>query len=134
MRKVYSDKIEASPAHPQPQVRWLGEDAVILQANWPPGIADLPPGELLPNLTSLVKVLGHILNRAPVLTRVLLNQIDTFLTDPAQSAKTVRICTAFPNQEGFQGGSDGYLSLIDCMTAVYSGANLCMNKHRTGLE
>ena len=61
----FFDKIEASPAHPQPQVRWLGEDAVILQANWPPGIADLPPGELLPNLTSLVKVLEHILNREP---------------------------------------------------------------------
>ena len=130
----FFDKIEATTHQPQPQVRWLGEDAVVLQANWPPGIAEIPVGELLPSLTSLVKVLGHILNRAPVLTRVLLNQIDTFLTDPARSAKTVRICTAFPNQEGFQQGSDGYLSLIDCIRAVYKGADLLLYKHRTGLE
>ena len=115
----FFDKIEADAAQPQPRVRWLGEDAVVLQNNWPPGIAELPVGELLPSLPSLVKVLGHILNRAPMLTRVLLNQIDTFLTDPARQAKTTRICAAFPNQEGFQQGSDGYLSLTDCVRAVY---------------
>ena len=97
----FFDKIEANPAQPQPQIRWLAEDAVVLQANWPLGIAEVPVGELLPSLSSLVKVLGYILNRAPVLKRVLLNQIDTFLTDPARTAKTARICTAFPNQEGF---------------------------------
>ena len=65
---------------------------------------------------------------------MLLNQIDTFLTDPARTAKTTRICTAFPNQEGFQQGSDGYISLIDCIRAVYKGADLLLYKHRTGLE
>ena len=86
--------------------------------------------KLQPTLSSLVKVLGYILNSAPVLTRVLLNQFDTFLTDLARGAKTTRICTAFPNQEGLQGGSDAYLSLIDCMKAVYDGTNLLLlNAH-----
>ena len=130
----FFDKVEADAAQPQPRIRWLGEDAVVLQNGWPPGIAELPLGELVPTLPSLVKVLKHILNGAPMLTRVLLNQIATFLTDPARQAKTTRICAAFPNQEGFQQGSDGYLSLIDCIRAVYKGADLCLYKHRTGME
>ena len=130
----FFDKVEADAAQPQPRIRWLGEDAVVLQNGWPPGIAELPPGELVPTLPSLVKVLKHILSCRPMLTRVLLNQIDNFLTDPARQPKTNRICAAFPNQEGFQGGSDGYLSLIDCVTAVFKGAELCLYKHRTGME
>ena len=78
-------------------------------------------------------MLGFILNRAPVLTRVLLNQFDTYLTDPARTAKTTRICAAFPNQEGFQQGSDAYISLIDCIRAVYKGADLLLYKHGSGM-
>ena len=96
-------QIESTAHQPQPQIRWLSEDAVVLAANWPAGIVEIPPGELQPTLSSLVKVLGYILNSAPVLTRVLLNQFDTFLTDPARGAKTTRICNAFPNQEGLRG-------------------------------
>ena len=69
----------------------------MLAANWPAGILEIPPGELQPTLSSLVKVMGYILNSAPVLTRVLLNQFDTFLTDPARTAKTTRIY-ALPSQ------------------------------------
>ena len=137
MKKVYIGsltKLRLLLINHNPQVRWLAEDAVVLQANWPAGIAEVPVGELVPSLSSLVKVLGYILNHAPVLTRVLLNQIDMFLTDPARTAKTTRICTAFPNQEGFQQGSDGYISLIACIKAVYKGADLLLYKHRTGLE
>ena len=28
------DKIEATAHHPEPQIRWLAEDPVVLQANW----------------------------------------------------------------------------------------------------
>merc|ERR1712030_189622 len=98
------------------------------------GIAELPLGELVPTLPSLVKVLKHILSRAPMLTRVLLNQIDHFLTDPARQPKTNRICQAFPNLEGFQGGADGDLSLVDCITAMLKGAELCLERHRSGME
>ena len=129
----FYDKIEATAHQPQPQIRWLNEDPVVLQATWPADIVDIPPGELQPSLSSLVKVLGYILNHAPVLTRVLLNQFDTFLTDQARAAKTVRICTAFPNQEGLQQGSDSYISLIDCIRAVYKGAELILYKHASGL-
>ena len=52
--------------------------SVVLAANWPAGILEIPPGELQPTLSSLVKVLGYILNSAPVLTRVLLNQFDMY--------------------------------------------------------
>merc|ERR1711888_196257 len=69
-----------------------------------------------------------------MLTRVLLNQIDNFLTNAARQPKTTRICTVFPNLEGFQGGADGYLSLVDCITAVLKGAELCLEKHRSGME
>ena len=105
--------IEADVAHPRPRIRWLTEDAVVLQNGWPTTIAEVTPGELTPTLDSLCKVLKHILNRRPILTRVLLNQLDTYLTDAARQPKTVRICTAFSNLEGFQGGADGYLSLVD---------------------
>ena len=128
----FFDLVEADAAQPQPRIRWLREDAIVLQNGWPAGIAELPPGELVPTLPSLCKVLKHILSCRPMLTRVLLNQIDNFLTDPARQPKTNRICAAFPNQEGFQGGSDGYLSLIDCVTAVFKGAELCLYKHRMG--
>ena len=130
----FFDLVEADAAQPQPRIRWLREDAVVLQNGWPPGIAELPPGELVPTLPSLCKVLKHILSCRPMLTRVLLNQIDHFLTDPARQPKTNRICTAFPNLEGFQGGADGYLSLVDCITAVLKGAELCLEKHRSGME
>ena len=106
----------------------------MLRANWPAGILEVPEGELENSLSSLVTVLGYILNCAPVLTRVTLNLFDTFLTDPARGAKTTRICNAFPNQEGLQQGSDAYISLIDCIRAVYEGANLLLLKHATGLE
>ena len=65
--------IEADVAHPQPRIRWLTEDAIVLQNGWPATIAEIPPGELTPTLHSLCKVLRHILNRRPILTRVLLN-------------------------------------------------------------
>ena len=126
--------IEADVAHPQPRIRWLQEDAVVLQNGWPTTIAEVTPGELTPTLDSMCKVLKHILNCRPVLTRVLLNQLDTYLTEAARQPKTVRICTAFPNVEGFQGGADGYISLIECITAVLKGAELCIERHRTGME
>ena len=50
------DKIEATAQNPQ--------------ANWPIDLREVPVGELLNSLASMVKVLGYILNRAPVLTRV----------------------------------------------------------------
>ena len=130
----FYDKVEATAHQPQPQIRWLAEDSVVLRVNWPAGILEIPEGELENSLSSLVKVLGYILNCAPVLTRVTLNLFDTFLTDPARLAKTTRICNAFPNQEGLQQGSDAYISLIDCIRAVYEGANLLLYKHATGLE
>ena len=76
----------------------------------------------------------HILAARPVLTRVLLNQIDGYLTDPARRQKTARISNMFPNQEGLQGGSDGYLSLIDCATACLAGTEVCLQRHRSGME
>ena len=64
----FYDKIEATAPQPQPQIRLLNEDPVVLQATWPADIVDIPPGELQPRLSSLVKVLGYILNHTPVLT------------------------------------------------------------------
>ena len=29
------DKLEATANNPEPTIRWLGEDPVVLQANWP---------------------------------------------------------------------------------------------------
>ena len=127
------DKIEATAHLPEPQIRWLAEDPVVLQANWPADIREVPAGELQNSLASMVKVLGHILNRAPVLTRMSLNLFDTFLTDPARLGKTTRICNAFPNTEGIQQASDAYISLIDCIRAVYNGADLLLYKHATGV-
>ena len=130
----FFDKVECDAANPRPRIRWLGEDPVGLQNGWPPDMAALQIGELVPTLPALSKVLQHILNARPVLTRVLLNQIDGYLTDPARQQKTNRICNMFPNQEGLQGGSDGYLSLIDCATACLAGTELCLQKHRSGME
>ena len=127
------DKIEATAHLPEPQIRWLAEDPVVLQANWPADIREVPAGELQNSLASMVKVLGHILNRAPVLTRVSLNLFDTYLTDPARLGKTTRICNAFPNTEGIQQASDAYISLIDCIRAVYNGADLLLYKRATGM-
>ena len=94
------DKIEATANSPEPTIRWLAEDPVTLQAGWPIDIREVPVGELSNNLASVVKVLGYILNRAPVLTRVSLNLFDTYLTHQDRLAKTTRICNAFPNTEG----------------------------------
>ena len=69
--------IEADVANPQPRIKWLQEDAVVLQNGWPTTIAEVTPGELTPTLDSMCKVLKHILNCRPLLTRVLLNQLDT---------------------------------------------------------
>ena len=124
----FFDKVECDATNPQPRIRWLGEDPVGLQNGWPPDIASLQIGELEPTLAALSKVLKHILAARPVLTRVLLNQIDGYLTDPARRQKTARISNMFPNQEGLQGGSDGYLSLIDCATACLAGTEVCLQR------
>ena len=58
----FFDLVEADAGQPQPRIRWLREDAVVLQNGWPATIAELPPGELQPTLPSLCKVLIHILN------------------------------------------------------------------------
>ena len=60
----FYDKIEAIANSPEPTIRWLGEDPVVLQAGWPIDLREVPVGELSNNLASLVKVLGYILNRA----------------------------------------------------------------------
>ena len=64
----FFDKVEADAAQPQPRIRWLGEDPVGLRKGWPPDMAELQVGELVPTLPSLVKVLKHILNCRPMLT------------------------------------------------------------------
>ena len=53
----FFDKVECDAAQPQPRIRWLGEDPVGLQNGWPPDMAELQVGELVPTLPSLVKVL-----------------------------------------------------------------------------
>ena len=127
------DKIEATANSPEPTIRWLAEDPVVLQAGWPIDLREVPVGELSNNLASMVKVLGYVLNRAPVLTRVSLNLFDTYLTHQDRLAKTTRICNAFPNTEGILQASDAYISLLECIRAVYSGAELILYKHTTGL-
>ena len=74
------DKLEATIANPIPSIRWTTEDPILLQQNWPIGIEELPVGELSNSLESLVKVFNLILNKAPVLTQIFLNTIDTYLT------------------------------------------------------
>ena len=71
------DKLEATIAAPVPSLRWVTEDPVVLQQNWPAGIEEMPVGELTNSLESLVNVFDLILNKAPVLNRVFLNTIDT---------------------------------------------------------
>ena len=85
------DKLEATANNPEPTIRWLGEDPVVLQANWPIDLREVPVGELSNSLASMVKVLGYVLNKAPVLTRVSLNLFDTYLTHQDRLAKTTRI-------------------------------------------
>ena len=56
----FFDKVECDAANPLPRIRWLGEDPVGLQNGWPPDIASLQIGELIPTLPALSKVLKHI--------------------------------------------------------------------------
>ena len=42
----FYDKVEATAHQPQPQIRWLAEDSVVLRVNWPAGILEVPEGEL----------------------------------------------------------------------------------------
>ena len=127
------DKLEATANNPEPTIRWLGEDPVVLQANWPIDLREVPVGELTNSLASMVKVLGYVLNKAPVLTRVSLNLFDTYLTHQDRLAKTTRICNAFPNTEGLLNAADAYISLLECIRAVHSGAELILYKHVSGL-
>ena len=127
------DKLEATAHNPVPVIRWLGEDPVLLQQNWPIDLADIPVGELTNSLECMVKVLAYVLNRAPILTRVSLNLFDTYLTHQDRLAKTTRICTAFPNTEGHQNAPDAYISLLECIRATLSGAQLILDRHVSGL-
>ena len=74
------DKLEATAQSPEPSIRWLGEDPIVLQQNWPIDLREIPVGELQNSLQSMVKLLAYVLNRAPILTRVSLNLFDTYLT------------------------------------------------------
>ena len=127
------DKLEATIAAPVPSLRWVTKDPVVLQQNWPAGIEEMPVGELTNSLESLVKVFDLILNKAPVLTRVFLNTIDTYLTHHDRLAKTTRLTNAYPNTEGLAAAADAYISLLEFMRACRSGAQLILYKHVSGV-
>ena len=127
------DKLEATAQNPVPIIRWTAEDPVVLQQNWPIGVGEIPVGELTNSLECMVKVLNLILNKAPILTRVSLNIFDTYLTHQDRLGKTTRICNAFPNTEGLQNTADAYISLLECMRATHSGAQLILYKHVSGV-
>ena len=127
------DKLEATIANPIPSIRWTTEDPVVLQQNWPIGVEEIPVGELSNSLECLVKVLNLILNKAPVLTRVFFNTIDTYLTHQDRLGKTTRLTNAFPNTEGLANTADAYISLLDFMRATHTGAQLILYKHVSGV-
>ena len=127
------DKLEATIANPIPSIRWTTEDPVVLQQNWPIGVEEIPVGELSNSLECLVKVLNLILNKAPVLTRVFLNTIDTYLTHQDRLGKTTRLSNAFPNTEGLANTADAYISLLEFMKATHTGAQLILYKHVSGV-
>ena len=127
------DKLETTLAAPVPSLRWVTDDPVVLQQNWPGGIDELPIGELTNSLECLVTVFDLILNKAPVLTRVFLNTVETYLTHHARLGKTTRLTNAYPNTEGLAGASDAYVSLLEFMRACRSGAQLILYKHVSGV-
>ena len=89
----------------------------------------MPIGELTNSLECLVTVFDLILNKAPVLTRVFLNTVDTYLTHHSRLAKTTRLTNTYPNTEGLSGASDAYVSLLEFMRACRSSAQLILYKH-----
>ena len=127
------DKLEATIANPTPSLRWVTEDPVVLQQNWPAGIEEMPVGELSNSLESLVKVFDLILNKGPVLTRVFLNTINTYLTHQDRLVKTTRLNNAYPNTEGLAAAADAYISLLEFMRACHSGAQIILYKHVSGV-
>ena len=93
----------------------------------------MPIGELTNSLECLVTVFDLILNKAPVLTRLFLNTVDTYLTHHDRLAKTTRLTNAYPNTEGLAGASDAYVSLLEFMRACRSGAQLILYRHVSGV-
>ena len=89
----------------------------------------MPVGELTNSLECLMKIFDLNLNKAPVLTRLFLNTIDTYLTHHDRLAKTTRLTNAYPNTKGLAGASDAYESLLEFMRACRSSAQLILYKH-----
>ena len=88
------DKLEATAHSPEPIIRWLGEDPIVLQQNWPIDLGEIPVGELTNSLECMVKVLAYVLNKAPILTRVSLNLFDTYHSMKQSQRKQIELIQA----------------------------------------
>ena len=79
------------------------------------------------SLANLVVYCKQFLKQ-PILTRVLLSNLDTWLTHADRRVKSDFIATAYPNEEGLDGGVDIFMAFCEFISGVQKGGELMLTR------
>jgi len=118
-----------------PQITWVDLDIAAIIAAWVAaavGIDDIPAGSLDNSLKGLIYVLNYYFGNQPNLTCAFHNQVGLFLEHADRAAKTGRISSLFPNNEGENNAADPYVSFQFCICSILTAANFMVNRHDAG--
>ena len=129
--KFLYGQTRATEVNPAPAIPgWVRGNVVNIRAAHRAldlNIEGLGADQLETNLANLVMYCRQFV-RLPALTRIILSDLDTWLTHADRQAKSDFIAAAYPNVEGLAGGVDTFLALCEFVTDVQKGGELMLKR------
>ena len=117
----------AIAANPEPSMpNWVGGNTANLRASHRAltlNVIGLEADQLEVSLATLVGYCKQFA-RLPNLTRIILSELDEWLTHVDRAAKSTLIAGAFPSEEGDGGGVDIFVSFCDFLKNVQVGGEM----------
>ena len=90
-------------------------------------VTGLEADQLEVNLANLVMYCRQFV-RLPGLTRIILSELDIWLTHADRQAKSALITAAYPNEEGAAGGVDTFVAVCEFVKDVQEGGELMLKR------
>ena len=121
----------ASQANPAPAIPdWVGGNAANIRTAHRAldlHVEGLEADQLNVTLADLVTY-SRQFGRLPNLTRIILSELDTWLTHADRQTKSDRIAAAYPNEEGLAGGVDIFVSVCTFIKDVQLGGEMMVKR------
>ena len=129
--KFLYGRTRATEANPAPAIPgWVGGNVANIRAAHRAvdlDIEGLGVDGLEASLQYLVMYCKQFLKQ-PILTRVLLSNLDTWLTHADRRVKSDFISTAYPNTDGVDGGADIFMAFCEFISDVQTGGALMITR------